>query len=355
MGVSLGSLAAQFGCELIGDPDIEVRSVATLGNAGEGAISFLANPAYRSQLEHTGATAVILTAASADACPVNALVTDDAYVVFARVATLLYPRPSYEPGIHATAVIHEDASVDPSAHVGPLVVVEAGARVGARVYLGAGCVVGARCDIGDDSHFSANVTLIKDVRIGKRAIVHGGVVIGADGFGHKMTDEGWLKVPQVGGVQIGDDVEIGASTTIDCGAIDDTVIEDGVKLDNQIQIAHNCHIGAHTVIASGTGVSGSTKIGSRCIIAGMVGFVGHISVCDNAVVTGAAVVTKDITEPGVYTSAFAVEPDRIWKRQVARFRRLGKWEQRLRALERNQSDADASSDGSNEASNNGKS
>ncbi len=170
--------------------------------------------------------------------------------------------------------------------------------------------------------------------IGKRAIVHGGVILGADGFGHKMTAEGWLKVPQVGGVRIGDDVEIGAATSIDCGAIDDTIIEDGVKLDNQIQIAHNCRIGAHTVIASGTGVSGSTSIGARCIIAGMVGFVGHINVCDNVVITGKAVVTKDITKPGVYSSSFAAEPDRIWKKQVARIRRLEKWEKRLQALEK---------------------
>jgi len=333
-GLSLGTLAAQFGCELHGDPDIQVSRVATLRNAGPGSISFLANPAYRDQLADTAASAVILSAEAVDGCPVAALVTDDPYVLYARVATLLYPRPAFPPGVHASAVIDADAEVDPGAHVAALAVIEAGARIEAQVYVGPGCVVGRNCTVGEGSYLHANVTLIEDVSIGRRALIHGGVVIGADGFGHKMTDTGWLKVPQVGGVRIGDDVEIGASTTIDRGAIDDTVIEDGVKLDNQIQIAHNCRVGAHTVIASGTGVSGSTTIGSRCIIAGMVGFVGHIHICDNVVITGAAVVTKDIREPGVYTSAWAVQPDRQWKRTVARVRRLDRFEERLRALEK---------------------
>jgi UDP-3-O-[3-hydroxymyristoyl] glucosamine N-acyltransferase len=336
LGASLGSLAARFGCELIGDPDTQVSHVATLGNAGSGAVSFLANAAYRQQLATTAATAVVLAPADAEACPVAALVHDDPYVIFARVAALLHPRPSYEPGIHPSAVIDPGAAVDPSAHVAALAVIEEGADIGARAYVGPGCVVGKSCRIGEDTHLSANVSLVEDVTIGQRGIIHAGVVIGGDGFGHKMTDTGWLKVPQVGGVRIGDDVEIGACTSIDRGAIDDTVIEDGVKLDNQIQIGHNCRIGAHTVIASGTGVSGSTTIGARCIVAGMVGFVGHIHICDNVVITGAAVVTKDITEPGVYTGAFPAEPDRDWKRKVARFRRLDRLSERLAALEKKQ-------------------
>lgn len=334
MAVSLGSLATQFGCELVGDPDVEVSRVATLANAGEGSISFLANPAYRHQLADSKATAVILTPQTAEDCPVNALIADDPYVVFARTATLLYPREAPESGVHPSAVIDSTATVDESAHIGPLVSVGPGAVIGKRVEIRPGSVVGPGCSIGDDSLIYSNVTIEKRVVIGKRAIIHGGVVLGADGFGHKMTAEGWLKVPQVGGVSIGDDVEIGASTSIDCGAIDDTVIEDGVKLDNQIQIAHNCRIGAHTVIASGTGVSGSTTIGARCIIAGMVGFVGHINICDGVVITGKAVVTKDIKKPGVYSSAFAAEPDREWKKGVARYRRLEKWEKRLQALEK---------------------
>ena len=333
MAVSLGSLAARFGCELVGDPDTEVSRVATLSNAGEGAVSFLANPAYRSQLATTAASAVILTPDIVDDNPVASLVASDPYVLFARVATVLYPRPSYPAGIHASAVVDGSAAVDPTAHVAPQVVVEAGASIGARSYVGPGSVIGTDCSIGDDCHISANVSLIDDVTIGDRVILHGGVVVGADGFGHKMADGAWLKVPQVGGVRIGNDVEIGACTSVDRGAIDDTVIEEGVKLDNQIQIAHNCRIGAHTVIASGTGVSGSTTIGSRCIIAGHVGFVGHISVCDNVMITGQAVITKDITTPGIYSGAFAAEPDRDWKRRVARFRRLDKLSERLQAIE----------------------
>ncbi len=333
MGTKLGSLATRFGCELVGDPDAEVSRVATLANAGPGAISFLANPVYRSQLGATNATAVILKETEAEACAVAALITDDPYLTFARIATLLYPRAQPEPGIHASAVVESGADVDASAQVAALAYIAEGSTIGANVYIGPGCVIGKGCSVGAGSHLSANVSLVEDVQIGCRALVHPGVVLGADGFGHKATETGWLKVPQVGGVRIGDDVEIGASTTIDRGAIDNTIIEDGVRLDNQIQIAHNCRIGAHTVIASGTGVSGSTSIGKRCVIAGMTGFVGHISVCDDVVITGAAVVTKTITEPGVYSSSFPAEKDRDWKRKVARFRRLENLVGRVAALE----------------------
>ena len=333
MSVSLATLATRFGCDVSGDPDTEVSHVATLGNAGPGAISFLANPAYRDQLADTQASAVILADDMVDDCLVPALVADDPYVIFARVADHLYPRRTYPPVVHASAVVDDGAEVDPTAHLAALAYVAAGSKVGARAYIGPGCVVGPNCVVGDDTHLSANVTLVENVRIGRRGLLHGGAVLGADGFGHKMTDTGWLKVPQVGGVVVGDDVEVGASTTIDRGAIDDTVIGNGVRLDNQIQIAHNCRVGDHTVIASGTGVSGSTTIGSRCIIAGMAGFVGHIHICDGAIVTGGAVVTKSITKPGVYTGAWAATGDRDWKRQLARVRRLGSYEQRLKALE----------------------
>ena len=334
MGTSLAELATQFGCELVGDADVEVTTVATLKNAGSGSVSFLASAAYRSQLASTQATAVILREPDASDCPVNALIAKDPYLTFARVATLLYPRPRPEPGIHASAVVEPTATVDPTAQIAALSYIGPDASIGAGTYIGPGCVIGKSCSIGDDGYLSANVSLIDDVQIGHRVIVHGGVVLGADGFGHKATETGWLKVPQVGGVRIGNDVEIGASTTIDRGAIDDTVIEDGVRLDNQIQIAHNCRVGAHTVIASGTGVSGSTTIGSRCVIAGMVGFVGHIHICDDVIVTGAAVVTKSITEPGVYSSSFPAEKDADWKRRVARFRRLDHLQKRVGVLEK---------------------
>ncbi len=334
IGVSLGSLATRFGCELIGDPDAEVSFVATLDHAGPGAISFLANPVYRSQLPATRATAVVVSDADAPDCPTHALVAADPYLVFARIATVLHPPPQHAPGVHPSAVIDPNARVDASAHVAPLAVIGAGGDIGAHAYIGPGCVVGERCSVGESSRLGANVTLVQDVTLGKRALIHGGVVIGADGFGHKWADGGWLKVPQVGGVRIGDDVEVGACTSIDRGAIEDTVVEDGVRLDNQIQIGHNVRIGAHSLIVSGTCVSGSVNIGRRCVISGMVGFVDHIDICDDVTIGGGAVVTKSITEPGTYAGAFPAERNFDWKRKVASFRRLGSLRQRIDALEK---------------------
>lgn len=334
IGYSLGSLAARFGCELIGDPDAEVSSVATLANADADAISFLANPLYKSDLSDTAAAAVIVRPEDADECPVAAMIAADPYLVYARVAALLYPPPAPIPGVHPSAVVEKTAHVHPGAQICALAYVGANSRIADGAYVGVGSVVGPRCTIGAGTRVDANVSLIEDVRIGERTIVHAGVVVGSDGFGNTPTDGGWLKVPQLGGVTIGSDVEIGANTSIDRGAIDDTVIEDGVRLDNQIQIAHNCRIGAHTVIAALTGVSGSTQIGQRCIIAGQVGFVGHISICDDVKVTGDAVVTKSITTPGTYSASFAAEDDREWKRKVARFRRLDSLSRRLKELEK---------------------
>lgn len=335
---TLGDLAARLGCELVGDPDTEVSTVATLGNAGPGAIAFLANPAYRSQLSKTAASAVILSRDDLPDCPTDALIGDDPYLLYARVASMLYPRRAPTPGIHPTAVVDDSAKVHPDAQLAALTFVGERSEIGAGVFVGPGTVIGDDCAVGSGSHLAANVSLIEDVTIGERAIVHAGVVLGADGFGHKVTDTGWLKVPQVGGVRIGDDVEIGANTCVDRGAIDDTVIEDGVRLDNHIQIAHNCRIGAHTVIAAQAGVSGSTRIGRRCIIAGQVGFVGHISVCDDVVITGGAVVTKSITQPGMYSGSFPAEQDRDWKQRVVQLRRLDTVAKRLADLEKRATD-----------------
>ena len=206
--------------------------------------------------------------------------------------------------------------------------------IGDNVYVGPGTVIGPDCRVGNDSRLVANVTLVRDVQLGRRGILHPGVVIGADGFGNAITADGWVKVPQLGGVRIGDDVEIGANTTVDCGAIDDTVIDDGVRIDNLCMIAHNVHIGAHTAVAAMTGISGSTTIGKRCLFAGQAGVVGHITICDDVVVSGKAVVSKDITEPGVYAASFTAEPAREWSRKVARFRRLGQLIERVEKLEK---------------------
>ena len=330
---ALGDLAIRFGCELKGDPAATVGRVATLENAGPEALAFLANPAYRSRLESTRAGAVLLREDDAAACPVAALVTHDPYATYARIASLLYPPPVYPPGIHDSAIVAASASIASSVHVGPLAVIAEEVVLADDVVIGPGCVVGPGCRLGRSTRLHANVTLVENVRIGARSIVHSGAVIGADGFGNARGDDGWVKVPQLGGVAIGDDVEIGANTTIDRGAIDDTVIENGVRLDNLIQIAHNVHIGEHTAMASLSGVSGSTVIGKRCMFAGQAGIVGHISICDDVVIGGATMVSKDIREPGFYTGSFPAEKDRDWKRKVARFRRLDELVGRLAALE----------------------
>jgi UDP-3-O-[3-hydroxymyristoyl] glucosamine N-acyltransferase len=249
------------------------------------------------------------------------------------MAAVLHPPESLPPGVHASAVIDPSARVAPDAHVGAHAVIGPDSVVGARAAVGPNTVIGPRCTIGADTRLHANVTLVQDVVIGERCIVHPGAVIGSDGFGNAMSDAGWVKVPQVGGVRIGNDVEIGANTTVDRGAIEDTVIEDGVRLDNLVQIAHNVRLGEHTAMASLSGISGSTVVGKRCMFGGQSGVVGHITICDDVVVGGATMISKDIREPGFYTGSFPAEKDKEWKRKVARFRRLDALARRVRKLE----------------------
>jgi len=333
MPVSLGELATRFGCELIGDPDVVVSNVASLASATPESLTFLSSNAFRPQLSATRAAAVILRPADASECPVAAILHDDPYACYARMAAVIHPLPGFAPGRHPSAVVDATAVVAESACLGPNVVVGERSRIGENVYVGAGVVIGPDCDVDDGCRLLANVTLVRAVHMGKRGIVHPGAVIGADGFGNAMTPEGWVKVPQVGGVRIGDDVEIGANTTIDCGAIDDTVIEDGVRIDNQCMIGHNVRIGAHTAMAALTGISGSTTIGKRCMFAGNSGAVGHISICDDVVVLGKAMVTKDIDKPGPYGGKFPSEPAKRWARIVGRVRRLDALYARVRKLE----------------------
>lgn len=331
---SLGELAAQFGCELIGDPSASISRVATLSGASAGHLSFFANKAYRDQLHNTRATAVLLREEDAPTCPVAALITPDPYLTYARMAVFLHPEVSVRPGVHISAVLSGTATVADSAEVSAHVSIADDVSIGEHVFIGAGVVIGPRCRIGNHCRINANATLVQDVRMGNRCIVHPGAVIGSDGFGNARGENGWEKVPQIGGVTIGSDVEIGANTTIDRGAVDDTVIEDGVRLDNLIQIAHNVRIGAHTAMAAFSGVSGSTTIGKRCMFAGQSGIVGHIRICDDVVVGGATMISKDINEPGFYTGSFPGEKDRDWKRKVARFRRLDDLVRRVNRLER---------------------
>ncbi len=321
---TLAALAVRFGCELRGDPDIEVDSVATLQGATGCSVAFLANLKYRRHLAATAAGAVVLQARFAAECPVPALISANPYATFARIAAELHPQPASAPGVHAAAHVDPGAHVATSASIAAGAVIEAGASIGERAVIGPSCVVMRDARVGDDSRLVAGVTLCRGVHVGARALLHPGVVIGADGFGFAPEPEGWVKVPQIGGVCIGDDVEIGANTTIDRGAIENTVIEDGVKLDNQIQIGHNVRIGAHTVVAGCSGISGSTVIGRRCIIGGMVGIAGHLTLGDDVHVTGLTLVSRSLSGPGVYSSGWPAEETRRWRRNVAQLRRLSK-------------------------------
>ena len=323
---SLGELAVRFGLELRGDPDLRVSHVATLAQAGPGTLSFLANSRLRRHLAASGATAIVVAPVDADACPAAALVGRNPHLGFARIATLLHPQPAAPPGIHPSAVVSPDARVDDSAAVGPLCVIGAGATVAERAQIGSGCTVLEDVRIGADTRLMPRVTLYRGVQIGARCLLHSGAVIGADGFGFAADAGSWVKVPQVGGVRIGDDVEIGANTTVDRGAIEDTVIENGVKLDNQIQVGHNVVIGEHTAIAACTGISGSTTLGRRCMIGGMVGFAGHLTIADDVVVTGCSLVSASIRQAGSYSSGMPAVETRAWRRMVAHLRRFGEKE-----------------------------
>jgi UDP-3-O-[3-hydroxymyristoyl] glucosamine N-acyltransferase len=334
MSVSLGELAVRFGCELRGDPDTRVDGIASLADAHARAISFLANSRHRRELAHTRAAAVVLEASVAAECPVASLVCENPHATYARMAAWLHPLPAVVPGVHPSAIIGAEARVDPSAHVGPFALIGAGAQIGARAFIGPHCLVAAGVQVGEDSRLIARVTLGERVTLGPRVLVHAGAVVGSDGFGFAPERGTWVKVPQLGGVKIGADVEIGANTTIDRGAIGDTVIEEGVKLDNQIQIAHNVRIGAHSVLAACVGVSGSVTLGRRCMVGGAVGFAGHQTICDDVTITGDSLVTHSITRPGVYSSGIPAEEAGAWRRIVARLKRLDSWAARLAAVER---------------------
>lgn len=331
---TLAELAVRCGGEVRGDGGVRVSGVATIQNAAKGSIAFLANPHYRKYLSSTGASALILSPADAEGCRLPALVTPNPYLLYAKVATLLAPALPVERGVHAAAHVDPAAKVAPDAWVGPGAVVEAGAEIGARASVGPNCVVMRGAKLGEGSRLTASVTLCQGVSVGKRALLHPGAVIGADGFGLAPDKSGWVKVPQLGSVRIGDDVEIGANTTVDRGALEDTVIEDGVKLDNQIQVAHNVRIGAHTAVAGCTAIAGSAVIGKRCMIAGGVGITGHIEICDGVTVTAMTLVSHSITEPGVYSGSLPMDSAQQWRKNSVRFRQLDSIARRLADLEK---------------------
>lgn len=332
--MTLGQLAEALGATLKGPEALQITGLGTLQEAGPGQLTFLANPQYRKYLDNCQAGAVLLKAADAESFAGNALVVADPYLAYARISHLFDPKPKAVAGIHPSAVVAEDAQVDASASIGPFAVIESGARIGANVSIGAHCFIGARCVVGEGGWLAPRVTLYHDVTIGKRVVIQSGAVIGGEGFGFANEKGIWRKIAQIGGVTIGDDVEIGVNTAVDRGALSDTRIGDGVKLDNQIQIAHNVQIGDHTAMAACVGISGSTRIGKHCMLAGGVGLVGHIDVCDNVFISGMTMVTRSITEPGSYSSGTAMQPLADWRKSAARIRHLDDMAKRLQQLEK---------------------
>lgn len=332
--IKLGQLAEFLGATLRGDKDKDITGLATLQEAGPGQVSFLANPQYRKFLAETCAAAVLLKPADIDSYDGDALLVPDPYLAYARVSHLFDPKPKAVVGIHPSAIVADDAHVDPSASVGPYAVIESGARIAAGVTIGAHCFIGARCEIGEGGWLASRVTLYHDVRIGQRVVIQSGAVLGGEGFGFANEKGIWQKIAQIGGVVIGDDVEIGVNTAIDRGALADTRIGNGVKLDNQIQIAHNVQIGDHTAMAACVGISGSTRIGKHCMLAGGVGLVGHIDICDGVFITGMTMVTHSITEPGSYSSGTAMQPAAEWRKSAARLRKIDDMARRLQKLEK---------------------
>jgi UDP-3-O-[3-hydroxymyristoyl] glucosamine N-acyltransferase len=331
MNYRLADITARFGGRVLGDA--EVHQVATLDSAQAGHIAFLASSKYRAQLATTHASALIVSEEDAEATQLPRIVCDNPYLYFAKVSTLLNPRPQALPGIHASAVIEEGAQIDPTAHVGPHVAIGANARVGARCVIMAGCSIGENTSIGEQALLYPHVVVYHDCVLGKRLIAHSGAVIGADGFGMAPEDDKWLKIPQIGRVVIGDDVEIGANTTIDRGTLDDTVIEDGVKLDNQIQVAHNVRIGAHTAIAGCVGIAGSAVIGRHCRIGGSAGILGHLQVADHVDISSFTLINKSIREPGSYTGIFPFSKNEDWRKNASHLRHLDNLAERIKILQ----------------------
>ncbi len=331
---SLVQLAKFLDATVHGDVDTVVTSIAPLHLAKAGQLSFLDNRRYKKSLAQTQASIVILAPENVSACPTNALVMDNPYIGYAKASVLFDHTPQEHSGIHPTAIIADDAMIADTVRIGPHCVVESGVMLEDNVQLGANCVIGERSKIKANTRLWANVTVYHGSLIGERALIHSGVVIGSDGFGMAKDKGVWHKIFQLGNVVIGNDVEIGANTTIDRGALEDTTIADGVKLDNQIQIAHNVKIGKNTAIAACTGISGSTVIGEDCIIGGGTGISGHIEIADNVAVTGMSMVTRSLLKEDVYSSGTGLLNNKVWRKSVIRFRQLDEMAKKLKQLER---------------------
>jgi UDP-3-O-[3-hydroxymyristoyl] glucosamine N-acyltransferase len=340
MSTRLGKLVERLGGQLVGDAEIQVDAIAPLDEAGSSQITFLSNPRLRANAARTKAAALILSPADdaeiGASFPGARIVTGNPYAYFARVAQLFVEESAIPPivGVHPAASVDSSAQIAPSASIGPHVTVEAGAVIGEHVVIDAGCFVGRNTRIGAGTHFFANVTFHAGCEIGERGIIHSGAVIGADGFGFAKDQGAWIKIPQTGRVLIADDVEIGANTTVDRGALADTIIEEGVKLDNQIQIGHNCHIGAHTAMAGCVGVAGSAKIGKYCTFGGAAMVLGHLTIVDNVHISSGSMVSRSILEPGQYTGFYPLAKNADWEKSAVIVRNLASMREKIRDLEK---------------------
>lgn len=337
VAVRLADLVAALGGDLVGDGNRSIDGIAPIDRAGPSHITFLAQARLAAQIERTGAGCVVVRPEHRDAAAARtaAIVTADPYLYFARLTQwwAAQSRPAVAAGIHPSAVVEPGAHIDASASVGALAFVGTGARIGAGAVLGAQAFVGAGAEVGAHTRLGARVVLESGCRIGQRGIVQPGAVIGGDGFGFAPHQGQWVKIEQLGGVRIGDDVEIGANTCIDRGALDDTVIEDGVKLDNLIQIGHNCVIGAHTAMAGCTGVAGSTRIGRHCTAGGSAMILGHLEIADHVHISAATVVSRSIRKPGQYSGFFPIDDNATWEKNAATLKQLHQLRDRIRALE----------------------
>ncbi|HEX7982466.1 MAG TPA: UDP-3-O-(3-hydroxymyristoyl)glucosamine N-acyltransferase [Duganella sp.] len=340
MGTRLGELVERFGGQLMGDANLEVTGIAPLTDAGVSHISFLSNSKLRAQALQTAAAALIVSPADDEFIAAGytgaRIVTPNPYVYFAKAAQYFYSLTAIVPpaGVHPTAFIGEGAQIAATAHIGPKVVVEAGAVIGEHAVIDAGCYIGREAVIGEGTHFFANVTFHAYCQIGARGIIHSGAVIGTDGFGFANEKGVYIKIPQTGRVMIGDDVDIGANTTVDRGALADTVIEDGVKLDNLIQIAHNCHIGAHTAMAGCVGMAGSTTVGKYCTFGGAAMINGHITIADHVNVGPSTMIPRSLTEPGTYIGYYPMSRPAEWEKSAVIVRNLAAMRDKVRALEK---------------------
>lgn len=330
---TLAELADKLGAELRGDPLLQISGVHTLAAAGPHQLSFLANPRYAGELQQTHAGAVLLRPADAGEFAGNALLLANPYLGYARVARLFDRTPRPSAGVHPSAVVSASAQLDASVAVGPCAVVGDDVIIGPGSVIEAGAVIQARTRVGQDCRIRANAVIYHDCLLGDRVNIHSGAIIGSDGFGFANDAGRWEKIAQIGRVVIHDDVDIGANTTIDRGALDDTVIHQGVIIDNQVHLAHNVVIGAFTAIAGCVGIAGSSRIGAYCVLAGGVGVAGHLEVCDKVQFTGMTMVTKSITTPGSYSSGTGMEPTSSWRKTAVRLRQLDDMAHRLRELE----------------------